>query len=205
MGYWAGTHPARLLKQGYPLAAAFFVLAPALFLLEESAFLYVLVYTLVVICQLALSNTAPFLALAYSYRLYWFYFLASLTYAWRIPSFFSAWALRHFSVSTGISTFTATVLALVFYFLIRKLPLPAKETGASRTITDQDIKTKLSRREQQIAYLLIQNLTNKEIAEQLFISEGTVENHNHRVYRKLGVPDRLELRTRYADKGLPGN
>jgi DNA-binding NarL/FixJ family response regulator len=49
----------------------------------------------------------------------------------------------------------------------------------------------LTRREQQLARLIGQDLSNKEIASQLNLSEQTVKNHIHRMLRKLGVSDRM--------------
>lgn len=49
----------------------------------------------------------------------------------------------------------------------------------------------LSRREQQLVEMLRQRLTNKEIANQLNLSEQTVKNHIHNILRKVGVSDRL--------------
>lgn len=48
----------------------------------------------------------------------------------------------------------------------------------------------LSRREQQLVGLLRENLTNKEIAMQLNLSEQTVKNHVHNILRKVGASDR---------------
>jgi hypothetical protein len=47
---------------------------------------------------------------------------------------------------------------------------------------------KLSPRENQIARLLLECRTNKEIASQLFISERTVKFHMQAIYRKMGIP-----------------
>jgi len=52
----------------------------------------------------------------------------------------------------------------------------------------------LSPREAEIAGLAGGGLTNREIAEKLFLSVRTVENQLHRVYEKLGVSNRAELR-----------
>ena len=49
----------------------------------------------------------------------------------------------------------------------------------------------LTRREQQLVYLISRGLTNKEIAVQLNLSEQTIKNHVHRMLRKLGATDRL--------------
>lgn len=51
----------------------------------------------------------------------------------------------------------------------------------------------LTPREHEIASLVTQGMRNKEIAQQLSISEQTVKNHLQNVYDKLGVSDRLEL------------
>ncbi len=51
----------------------------------------------------------------------------------------------------------------------------------------------LSPREGQLVTLLAQGLKNKEIAETLGISEGTVKVYLSRLYQKVGAKDRLEL------------
>lgn len=48
----------------------------------------------------------------------------------------------------------------------------------------------LSPREQEVLDLVIQGLNNKEIAQELFISEHTVKNHLTKVFQKLDVTDR---------------
>ncbi|SES41496.1 regulatory protein, luxR family [Actinokineospora terrae] len=52
----------------------------------------------------------------------------------------------------------------------------------------------LSPREHEVARLLAAGRTNREIAEVLFLSSRTVEQHAARVLRKLGVTSRAELR-----------
>ncbi|MBW4716975.1 ATP-binding protein [Saccharothrix obliqua] len=52
----------------------------------------------------------------------------------------------------------------------------------------------LSPREQDVARLLARGRTNREIADVLFLSPRTVEQHVARVLRKLGVASRAELR-----------
>lgn len=53
--------------------------------------------------------------------------------------------------------------------------------------------TPLTRREREVAELAARGLTSKEIAEKLFVSTRTVENHLQRTYEKLGVRGRVEL------------
>ena len=54
-------------------------------------------------------------------------------------------------------------------------------------------KSNLSRRELEVIQLVIQGYKNRDIAEQLFISEKTVKNHLSAIFNKLAVSDRLEL------------
>ena len=51
----------------------------------------------------------------------------------------------------------------------------------------------LSRREQEIANLLCDHRTNKEIAQRLNLSEQTVKNHVHHILQKTGAPNRLSV------------
>jgi DNA-binding CsgD family transcriptional regulator len=53
----------------------------------------------------------------------------------------------------------------------------------------------LSPQEVQIARLVAQGLSNKEIGEQLFLSHRTVASHLYRVFPKLGITSRGQLAT----------
>lgn len=48
----------------------------------------------------------------------------------------------------------------------------------------------LTKREREVFELLIQNMSTREIASTLFISEKTVRNHISNVMQKLGVRGR---------------
>jgi DNA-binding NarL/FixJ family response regulator len=51
----------------------------------------------------------------------------------------------------------------------------------------------LTRRQQEIAPLLANGLTNKEIASRLNLSEQTIKNHVHSMLRRTGAKDRLAV------------
>lgn len=57
----------------------------------------------------------------------------------------------------------------------------------------------ITNREKQTLSLVIMGLTNREIAQKLFISESTVKSHLNTAYRKLGVHSRAEAARLIAD------
>lgn len=61
------------------------------------------------------------------------------------------------------------------------------------TTTRVSVKDSLSNKEQAIILHISQGLTNKEIAEKLFISEQTVKAHLSRIFRKCNVKNRAQL------------
>jgi two-component system, NarL family, response regulator LiaR len=50
----------------------------------------------------------------------------------------------------------------------------------------------ITRRELEILELIAQGLSNREIAEKLFVSENTVKTHSSRVFDKLGAKRRTQ-------------
>ena len=50
----------------------------------------------------------------------------------------------------------------------------------------------LTKREVQVLKLLAEGMYNREIGEQLFISEKTVKNHVSSIFKKIGVSDRTQ-------------
>jgi DNA-binding NarL/FixJ family response regulator len=75
---------------------------------------------------------------------------------------------------------------------LMKSPLKAAK------ITDADYAT-LTPREQEVMRLLAEGLSSKAVAEKLFISPKTVENHRANIMNKLGLHSTIEL-VRYAAK-----
>ncbi|MFI2662668.1 helix-turn-helix transcriptional regulator [Micromonospora carbonacea] len=53
----------------------------------------------------------------------------------------------------------------------------------------------LTDREWEVARLAAEGVTSRAIGERLFLSSRTVDNHLHRIYHKLGVTGRAELRS----------
>ncbi|HEY0707092.1 MAG TPA: response regulator transcription factor [Polyangia bacterium] len=63
---------------------------------------------------------------------------------------------------------------------------------------------RLSAREREILFLLIEGLSSKEIAKSLFLSSKTVDAHRLHINRKLGVRSPAALARLVADQGLIG-
>ena len=57
----------------------------------------------------------------------------------------------------------------------------------------KDISERLTRREREVALLIVDGLTVKQIAHRLMLSEGTVKLHLHAVFQKLGVSNRSDM------------
>jgi DNA-binding NarL/FixJ family response regulator len=62
----------------------------------------------------------------------------------------------------------------------------------------------LSRRQQQVANLVCDGLSNKMIAEKLGVNEGTVKSHLHAIYDKLGLQSRIALMIALVNRSKPG-
>lgn len=93
------------------------------------------------------------------------------------------------TVSTGGTVFQEDIL----FYIREKIVSDGKNGG-------REIFTILSPRETDIVRLIAEGLSNQEIAERLFISNGTVRNHISTILEKTG----LEHRTQIAVKWLSG-
>jgi LuxR family maltose regulon positive regulatory protein len=68
--------------------------------------------------------------------------------------------------------------------------------------TDSDLVEPLTPRELDVLALLAGGLTNKEIAQRLVISHGTVRQHAHNLFQKLQVNNRLQAVTKASELGI---
>jgi LuxR family maltose regulon positive regulatory protein len=79
---------------------------------------------------------------------------------------------------------------------------PAEPLYTGPAPAQQPLIEPLSERELEVLGLVAQGLSNREIAERLFITVGTVKTHVHNIHGKLGVQRRTEAAARARELGL---
>ena len=77
-------------------------------------------------------------------------------------------------------------------------PLPAEIRQELSQVAAARPGAALTAAEQRLADLIVGGTNNREAAEALFVSAGTVQTHLASIYRKLGVRTRTEPRSRPA-------
>lgn len=63
----------------------------------------------------------------------------------------------------------------------------------------------LTEREREVLELIGAGLTNRDVADRLFVSVGTIKRHTHNIYGKLGVDNRSRAVVRARELGLFGS
>jgi two-component system, NarL family, nitrate/nitrite response regulator NarL len=79
--------------------------------------------------------------------------------------------------------------------------LDAKLNEAAAVASDGDALDTLTRRQIEVARAAVSGLSNKELAQRLGVSEGTVKNHLHAIYERLRLEGRLALLLYLKEKG----
>src|SRR6185312_11050637 len=69
----------------------------------------------------------------------------------------------------------------------------AGDAGSGAVVPGSGAWERLSTQEAQIARLVIEGLSNKDIGERLYLSPRTVGSHLYRMFPKLGVASRTQL------------
>jgi DNA-binding NarL/FixJ family response regulator len=67
---------------------------------------------------------------------------------------------------------------------------------------DSGLAEALSEREREILILVARGLTNREIAQRLYLAEGTIKNYVTNILQKIGVRDRTQAALRARELGF---
>jgi DNA-binding NarL/FixJ family response regulator len=78
----------------------------------------------------------------------------------------------------------------------------AVERMSKRRDLAAEVEAMLSPRETEVVRMVAAGLRNRQIAEQLSITEGTVKSYLHTIYEKLQLRGRVELTLYAHEKGL---
>lgn len=109
-----------------------------------------------------------------------------------------------FNASTHLETQTP-VLSLIMPHLdaaLRSVECMAEPENTAKVVKLPKLDI-ISGRESQVLSLVVQGMTNVEIADTLFISLNTVKNHLKNIFRKMGVSSRAEAVAKYLVEFAP--
>lgn len=91
--------------------------------------------------------------------------------------------INHYTILIIVITLSLS-LVIVLYFLLYFQNNKMSENDAVKNIS---VKYKLGTQEEKVLNLLIQGLSNQEIADELFVSINTIRNHVANIYKKTGM------------------
>ncbi|MEN8153296.1 MAG: helix-turn-helix transcriptional regulator [Acidobacteriota bacterium] len=108
-----------------------------------------------------------------------------------ILTFISSWILILFNLIPLL--YLKKVLKKYYYDLIPEDIFP-------RGLPELLEAGRISETESRIIGLICDGLTNKEISDKLFLSLQTIKDHNYRIFKKLGVSNRVQLTKLFLNK-----
>jgi predicted ATPase/class 3 adenylate cyclase/DNA-binding CsgD family transcriptional regulator len=85
---------------------------------------------------------------------------------------------------------------------MEETPTPVHPPALPSRPSTGDLVEPLSAREIEVLHLLAEGLTNREIAQQLYLSPNTVRVHTFHIYGKLGVNNRMQAVAQARSLGL---
>jgi DNA-binding CsgD family transcriptional regulator len=108
-------------------------------------------------------------------------------------------ALARALLASGGSLAEAAAVAAEAAGEFRRLAVPARASEAAAVAADITARRRstspLSAREEQVASIVAEALSNRQIADRLVLSERTVETHVHSILAKLNFSTRTEIAT----------
>ncbi|RME84742.1 MAG: DNA-binding response regulator [Caldilineae bacterium] len=92
--------------------------------------------------------------------------------------------------------------ALIDPSVTRKVVAEFARMGHRARTAPAELAEPLSEREEEILRLIAEGCTNREIAQRLFLAEGTVKNYVSAILAKIGARDRTQAVVRAQELGL---
>lgn len=101
-------------------------------------------------------------------------------------------------VAVAVVLFAATVFVFYQLFQLLYMPKPEREKSERERFDAFAASLDLSPREREVLRLVLDDRTNAEVAETLFVSESTVKFHMRNLLKKANCKNRTELLAKYA-------
>ena len=82
------------------------------------------------------------------------------------------------------------------------LRIPRRHLGQGNRTDHFTLSPWMSERELEVLRLLVEGMSNREIAERMVVAVGTVKTHIHNIYGKLSAQNRAQAIARARELGL---
>lgn len=108
---------------------------------------------------------------------------------------------RYMLASNDVSTTSSGWKMLLYGLLAASIILNGfflYRNWKRKSLNKQNLKSKLSKQEQVVLEHILQDKTNKDIAEALFLSVSTVKSHTNNIYKKLNVQSRDDAKSLFV-------
>jgi DNA-binding CsgD family transcriptional regulator len=86
--------------------------------------------------------------------------------------------------------------------IVKEVPVPIRVAGPFAVDDERREKLGITPRELEILTLMAEGLSNREIAERLYVSENTVKTHTSRLFDKLQARRRTQAVQKGKEAGL---
>lgn len=127
---------------------------------------------------------------------------AGLKFLRLIPAAIPAAAALHFLLPASLNPFVPP-LALIFFLTLAVMVYTRQTTDSGHPGHTRDAvfeKAGMTPREREIALMLAEGLSYKEISARLYIAVSTMQTHVSRIYGKMGVNSKTELSRKLSEK-----
>lgn len=121
---------------------------------------------------------------------------------------YSSLTLKIYNRNVCEDIFSIIISSLVIYFFIHDYQSAHSTTNQLETKEQKEEayfhrfcqKYQFTKREEDIFRLLLQYKQNQEIADELYLSLGTVKAHVHNIFVKLNIKKRTQIKTLYEEQ-----
>ena len=189
----------RFLKVFIPVAISIFVLLPCLLFFEDYPMFILFMDILVGLLNNLIWVIFTIALIEHYAGGFWFFGLAAAIHFTSIFPMLSPMINRFIPADIGFTVLISGIAAVLFIFFALRIVFP-KDKSEKINIVIHDLsleetfrKHGLTKREIEIATMIVEGLDNEAIAKRLLRATITVKNHLTSIYKKFGVKGRAEF------------